>query len=225
MVFGRILDILSKSEREVLRSLSKHVDIALESSKHLEFMLMRLKERDEVGVLREYGLIDDLETDADVFHRSVVSRISAGSFFGGIREDLLDMMEKIDSIVDSTKAAGKFLLYSKMNDKFLDYFFQSKIIEFVQACESSVEALRDAINSLGSGKNSVITHAKLVENKEWEADKLKESVLHHILSVDSCNNALLIVQLRDFVLEVDDIANYAEDASDDLLVFVAKGYS
>jgi len=225
MVFGRIFDILSKSEREVLQSLSKHVDLGLEASKHLELMLRRLKEHDKAGALQEYRLIDELETEADTFHRSAVARISAGSFFGGIREDLLDTMEKIDSIADSAKGAGKFLLHSRMNDEFLNYFFQSKVIEFVQACESAVQALRDAVNSLGSGKDSVIAHAKLVEEREQEADKLKESVLDHILSFDSRDNALLIVQLRDFVLKADDIADFAEDASDELLVFVAKGYS
>ncbi|MBM3897615.1 MAG: hypothetical protein FJ358_03710 [Thaumarchaeota archaeon] len=78
MVFGRILDFLSKSEREVLRSLNKHVDMALESSKHLELMLRRLKEHDEAGALKEYNLIDELETDADIFHTATVARISAG---------------------------------------------------------------------------------------------------------------------------------------------------
>jgi len=45
------------------------------------------------------------------------------------------------------------------------------------------------------------------------------------LSINSRDNALLKVQLRDFVLEADNIADYAEDVSDELLVFVAKGYS
>lgn len=225
MVFERIFNILSRSEKEVLQSLGKHVDMALEASKHLELMLRRLKEHDRDGARQEYQLIDKFETEADAFHRQATARISAGSFFAGIREDLRDIMELIDSIADSAKDAGKFLLYSRMDDKFLDYFFQSKVIEFVQACESAVKALSDAVNSLGSGKESVVAHAKLVEEKEEEADRLKESVLDHILNADRQQNALLIVQLRDFIHMADDMADYAEDASDELLVLVAKGYS
>jgi len=83
-------------------------------------------------------------------------------------------MEKIDSIADSTKDMGKFLLHSRMDNTFLNYFFQSKIIEFVQACESLVQAFRDAVKSLGSGKDRVVALARLVEYKEEDADKFKE---------------------------------------------------
>ena len=56
-------------------------------------MLRKSKEYDD-GALQEYRLIDELETDADTVHKSAVARISGGSLFGGIGEDLLDTMEK-----------------------------------------------------------------------------------------------------------------------------------
>jgi len=52
-------------------------------------MLRKLKEHDEAGALQEYRLIDELETEVDTINKSAVARISAGSFFGGIREDCL----------------------------------------------------------------------------------------------------------------------------------------
>ncbi len=225
MVFDRLFDLLSRSEREVLQSLNKHVDLSLDATKHLEIMLHKLKSHDVEGAVQEYRIIDKFETEADAFHRFAITRISGGSFFAGIREDLLDTMENIDSIADSAKDAGKVLLHSKMDDKFTDYFFDSKVIEFVQACASTVQALRDAVGSLRSGQKAVTTHAKIVEEREEEADRLKESVMEHLLGAEQKYSVLTIVQLRDFINIADDVADYAEDASDNLLVLVAKGYS
>lgn len=39
MVFDRLFDLLSRSEREVLQSLNRQVDLSLEATKHLGMML------------------------------------------------------------------------------------------------------------------------------------------------------------------------------------------
>ena len=67
----------------------RNLDLSMRTSKHLIPIIDALKNHGYDDALKEDATISDLESKVDTLHLSTVVYVSSGSFFGGIREDLL----------------------------------------------------------------------------------------------------------------------------------------
>jgi len=167
----------------------------------------------------------DGETRADETHRELSLKIAEGAFFGGVREDMLNLMEKIDNIADSAKDAARFLSSdSQLGAEAKDKLGSSEMTLFLSALKSSVAALTDLVRALEQGKKEALAKVHTVEQYEEDADSHKDAFLQNLFSSYQSMNPVNVIQLRDFMFVADDVADNAEDASDVILVLIAKGY-
>jgi len=165
------------------------------------------------------------ETKADEIHRELSLRIAEGAFFGGVREDILDLLEKIDNIADSAKDAARFISSdSRLSTEAQDMLGSSDMKQFMAALKGSVAALTDLVRALNQGKREALGKVHSVEGFEEEADTHKDAFIKNLLSSYGSMNPVTVIQLRDFAFVADDVADNAEDASDVILVLIAKGY-
>jgi len=165
------------------------------------------------------------ETKADEIHRRLNQKIAEGAFFGGIREDILDLMEKIDNIADSAKDAARFLSSdSRLGTEAKDKLGSPDMKNFLAALNGSVVALTGLVQALERGKKEALEKVNSVEDYEEEADSHKDAFLKDLFSSYRSMDPVTVIQLRDFVFVADNVADNAEDASDVILVLIAKGY-
>jgi predicted phosphate transport protein (TIGR00153 family) len=165
------------------------------------------------------------ETKADSDHRELGIKIAEGAFFGGVREDMLNLLEKIDEIADSAKDAARFLSSdSRLVMEAGDTLGSPDMKSFLAALKASVVALTGLVRALDQGKKEALSNVHAVEEFEEEADSHKDLLLKTLFSSDKPMNPVAVIQLRDFIFVADDIADNAEDASDVILVLIAKGY-
>jgi predicted phosphate transport protein (TIGR00153 family) len=165
------------------------------------------------------------ETNADEIHRDLSLKIAEGAFFGGVREDILNLLEKIDNIADSAKDAARFLAADSLIGVEARDTLASKDMEmFLAALKSSVTALTGLVKALEDGKKEALAKVQTVEDFEEEADSHKDVMIKSLFSDGKLANPVTVIQLRDFIFVADDVADNAEDASDVILVLVAKGY-
>jgi uncharacterized protein Yka (UPF0111/DUF47 family) len=87
-----------------------------------------------------------------------------------------------------------------------------------------VVALTSLVQALDQGKKEALSKVHAVEVFEEEADSHKDLLLKSLFSSDLSMSPVAVIQLRDFIFVADDIADNAEDASDVILVLIAKGY-
>ena len=167
----------------------------------------------------------DGETDADTIHRELQTRIAEGAFFGGVREDILNLLEKIDDIADSAKDAARFLSQdSRMTTEARDLLGSPGMKSFISALKSSVVALTGLVKALQQNKREALSKVPSIEDFEEEADGHKDVLLKTLFNSDKSMDPVTVIQLRDFIFVADNIADNAEDASDVILVLIAKGY-
>jgi len=165
------------------------------------------------------------ETEADTIHRELQTKIAEGAFFGGVREDILNLLEKIDDIADSAKDAARFLSQdSSLGVEGRETLGSPAMKSFVSALKSSVVALTDLVKALERGKREALAKVPSVEDFEEEADTHKDILLKKLFSSEKSMDPVTVIQLRDFIFVADNIADNAEDASDVILVLIAKGY-
>ncbi len=224
----KIADLFSfgRREREVLDYVDRHLELVIRTIESFDRFVKLVGQTKWEDANSEYQTIDSLETEADNLHREGNTKIAHGAFFGGIREDILNIMEKIDSIADSAKDSAKVLLEKRLDDGVASALFNSaEMTNFVRSCMNTVISLREVVRALHMNRKSVLSKVHTVENFEEEADEHKDAVRGMISSMALKTDALSLVRLREFTTLLDNVADNAEDATDVILILVAKGYS
>ncbi len=216
--------MLLKKGNDVISILKEHVDIVMATLDNLNSMINSLLMLD-IKKGKEYAsIIDRLETGADDVHREGVVKICKGSLFGYMREDVIALMEHIDDIADSAKEASRVLMQRKVPEEMLVRFLNSNTLAYVNASIETVKHLIRLVDVLDSKDDVILEHIRHVEQSEEYADTLKSIVLQELYS-SSIYDTLTIIQLKEFIQLVDRIADSAEDASDVVLIMLAKGYA
>lgn len=220
-VFG----FMSRGEKEILDKVLQNLDVSIDTARHLQKQVDFLKSYDYDSVDSEWKIIADLEEKGDELHESLVREIVTGSFFGGIREDFLNLLERIDSIADEAKDAGKTFYLRRIPKETVDYMFNGDVDSFIATCVKTTELFRDSIVALEKNKMEVLSLVEKVEQSEEDADTIRYSILGNLLKNDINADVLDIIMLRDFLNTADGIADNAENGSDVLQILIAKGYS
>ena len=180
---------------------------------------------DAASARRFFDAVMGDETKADTIHRDLSLRVANGAFFGGVREDILALLEKIDDIADSAKDASRLLSVEVgANGSAIELLRSDEMRLFIADLKGSVSALENLIAAFTISKKEVLARVHSVEEFEESADSRKDVLLRELFRGASKLNPVTVIQLRDFIFVADDIADKAEDASDVVLVLIAKGY-
>ena len=193
----------------------------------LEFQRLRaaVAVRDSAAASSSFQRVLEDEKKADDYQRRLSTQIAEGAFFGGIREDMLNLLEKIDNIADSAKGASRLLQGEEIWDEFaLSLIASDAMTDFVADLVGTVAALGAVIEAFSAGRKAIIAGIPKVEELEESADSRKDAVTRVLFSTRTRPDPITVIQMRDFLLVADNIADNAEDASDVILILVAKGY-
>jgi predicted phosphate transport protein (TIGR00153 family) len=210
---------LARKEKEIIQGIELHLVKAQEA---VDYLVKLVKDGSEIKTVEN---IIRTETEADEIHRQLSLKIAEGAFFGGIREDILNLMEQIDNIADSAKDAARFIhMRGQMGDEAKAFLSSNNMSLFMEELRGSVNSLGELIKSLEISKKEALLRVHRVEENEERADTLKDALLRELFDKSGRMDPLTVIQLRDFIFSADNIADSAEDASDVILVMIAKGY-
>lgn len=220
----RIFDDRGGESRDIQGILLEHMNVIIDTLDNFRSMIDSLLALDTRRSQEYLEMIDHLETKADDVHRENVIKVCKGSFFGYMREDILAFMEHVDDIADSAKEASRVLMMRRIPDDALQRFFNANAIAYINGSIETVMHLLDLVNALNEKRDVILEKVKRVEQSEESVDTIKGSVLHELYSSNTYD-ILTIIQLKEFVQLVDRIADSAEDASDVIILMLAKGYA
>lgn len=223
-LFGRF-HLVGRKERLVLELISDHFGLVAKAVQELEPLLEAAKGGDWKKVEEVSGRVAEFESLADGLHRDAVLAISQGAFFSGTRDDFLELMEENDEVADAAQNAARILADSSIDPScFLLLYDAPKatLSDLFNLLQRAVELLRESIAVLESDSELAVSKSLLVERAEEEADEVKNQLIKSILAHKSELDVLTLLQLRDFVLKLDEIADAAEDSSDLVISLIAK---
>ncbi|MEM2178800.1 MAG: DUF47 family protein [Candidatus Methanomethylicaceae archaeon] len=184
-----------------------------------------IKELNEEKIKEKSQAIDFIETEIDNLRRSIIGELILSSIFSYIRDDLVNLIDKMDDIADNIKDATRLLSEFAPSKNILKILFQEEDMEnYIECIINSIKVLHNSILSLKTTNiKSLLKLLKDVEKYEEKADIYKVKLLKKIYSEFGKFDILDIIKVRDFILMVDNIADAAEDASDIMLQIIAKG--
>lgn len=222
-LFGHF-HLVGRKERRVLNLISDHLIMVVKTVQQLEPLFEYAKTGDWTLVNKVADKVGEFETLADGLHRDAVLDISQGAFFSGTRDDFIELMELNDNVADAAQNAARILADSPIDmHSFLILYEQPATLpDLFTKLETAVRLLGEAILSLETDSEIAVSKALLVERAEEDADEIKSELIKKISAHKSDLEVLTLLQLRDFVLKLDEIGDAAEDASDLVISLVAK---
>jgi uncharacterized protein len=221
----RILGFVGKREIEVLDSIDAHIDLTIKSVEALRPLIAAAIRGDWLSADEEVRNISRLESEAADLRRRITLDLCAGAFFAGLRESFINLAEIEDKVADASKDASRIITQDKLKPEVLKILYEDQkddLNAYLENIRKTVETLKTTVNSLRSDKEQVLKNANEVERWEKAADETKLQLIKRINSSKDKLGVLTFLQLRDFVLALDNIADAAEDASDIAIVIVAK---
>jgi predicted phosphate transport protein (TIGR00153 family) len=211
-------------ERSILQGIEDHLSLVKTCVTTFESLVEAVASEDAtVTSLNER--VFELQTEADQMKRDIESKIAEGAFFGGVREDMLGLIGEINSIAKSAKDSTRLLVVGTQGDSSGDGILKDEhMSKFLATLLESLTALQAVVGALQTNRKAVVSGVHAVQECEERADLEKAALLAELFKFPRTLDPVLTIQLRDFILAADDIADNAENASDVLLVLVAKGY-
>lgn len=167
----------------------------------------------------------EMEAKCAATKRDLSARIAEGAFFGGVREDILNLLDKIEKIADKAKDAARLITLAEITDANAKEILRSEDMrQFLSNLDMAVVALQSLIEAFRIDRKTVVERVRAVEDYEEAADGFKQKILTALFDRFRGIDPLTVILVRDFVFCADDVADNAEHASDVVMVLVAKGY-
>ncbi len=223
-IFGRF-HLAGRKEQRTLELLMIHLHDVVETVLQLEPLLDSARNGDWKSVEAISDKISELEKKADSSHRDAVIAISKGVFFSGIRDDFLQLMEQNDTVADATHIAAKIISDTPIDTHSFHILYEEPnetVFELINRMKETVHLLEESIKAIGIDAQLAVSKSLLVEHAEGESSAIRDRLIKRIFSHKNELDVLTLLQLRDFVLKLDDVASAAEDSSDIVIALVTK---
>jgi len=204
-----------KVEELVLRHLKK-VDESLAS---FEKALMAYVVEQDYSKAKKLALDTHVaEGKADDIRREVETRLLGGALLAPSRRDILNVIEQVDRLANSGEAVLDRLLLERIE---VPEEIRPAIEEISKKTREIIDDVNAAVGALFHDIRRVVEYTKRIEHGEGEVDHLERKVLKALFKMDI--DLAHKLQLRDFIEELVELSDRAEDLSDLLDVLVAEG--
>jgi len=161
--------------------------------------------------------IKRIEHEADVIRRDIISEIYKGLFLPDMREVIHSLTEGIDKVVNKCESVSKIIDYQ--NPK-VPLELQGKVLGQLDCAVNASLAFTKSVEKLFDNVDEVQHYVIEVERFEHDEDVLEEELLRAIFSLNISLSEKM--QLKELVINIGDIVDRTEDASDILEVLLLK---
>ncbi|MEH0664977.1 DUF47 family protein [Vibrio scophthalmi] len=171
----------------------------------------------ETQIELRFEQLSRIEISADNLRRDVESILYEKTLVPDLRSDLLKLIEGVDVLINLQQASAFNLINERptipqaYHDDFLE--LQTTV---AQCCEHLIQACRAFMRD----QNQVRDHVHKVIFVESEADKLSTRMKQKVFSSDM--ELAQKIHIRYFIERIDNVANFAEDIADSLVIYAIK---
>lgn len=206
--------LFGKKENEVIKLFRDHLDMVGQVIDET-FKVIKLScEEDCTDIVKN---VRQKESEADSIRRNAETLMYSGAFLAQSRGDMLGLIEAVDKVANKAETVADviYLQNLKIPDSLRDKYIKEYecSIESFKALSMAVENLFEDIDK---SKNAVLE----VERWENTGDGVERSLIKEVFTLNI--ELARKIQLRELALQIGDIADRAEDASDRIEIIILK---
>jgi len=212
------MPIFGGKENNVFKAIDEHLDaVGLTIKKLCELMETYLAgdiEKAEV-LMKE---VEDQERVADELRREIEAMLYQGAFLPVNRGDYARLSELIDSVADAAESAAHALILAKPK---IPSDLKKEILDLLNTSLETYKLVETSVKMLNTNVDGAIEYAKKTELAEEDADKIEYTLLRKVFESERITTFAKLIW-NQVVTKIGDIADRAEDASDQVLLIALK---
>lgn len=198
-------------ELEVLNLLKEHINLCTLTVKMLENIFKTLPSCSSNELFSSIGELYKIEENADKIRRKVANELAKDILPPLYREDLMQLIEKVDLIADLSKDIGRILITMTACKRFRIHAHNvcKSILKKLSECSNTT---KECLISLLYDLNKTVKLSYEIETIEEEIDSLYVNALKYLYESKLPANELL--PLYELIKSLEEIADLCEDAGD-----------
>ncbi|MDP3065701.1 MAG: TIGR00153 family protein [Methanobacteriaceae archaeon] len=208
-------------ESRVEQHFREHAQLVYECVEMLQELMPYFYQGDFDALNEKVVEMSRIEHQADEVRRIMEIEFFKGAFLPFDREDRIILAELVDSVADMTQETAYGICLSRVQfpPKFEDDFR-----EMVDAVCAAAQVLKECVELLDQDLAKSIAKAHEVEANEEAVDMIERRILKRLYDAyrDGEFGILKLLELKNTVIRLGNITDRAEDASDRVLIMVAK---
>jgi len=212
------MPIFGGKENNVFVTIDRHLE-AVEST------IIKLRELVEAYINGEIekaeslmSEVEEMERKADNLRREIETMLYQGAFLPVNRGDYARLSELVDSVADAAESAAHSLILAKPK---VPADLKQEILKLLDYSLRTYQLLEKAVKALNTDVDEAIEYAKKTEIAEEDADKIEYSLLRKVFESEKITTFAKIIWDK-VITKIGDIADRAEDASDQVLLMALK---
>ncbi|NJE54264.1 TIGR00153 family protein [Thermococcus sp. 21S9] len=210
--------IFGGKESNVFDAIDRHLNIVYETVKAFENLIEAYLNGDFEGAKELEERVTLLESEADKLRRSIELMLYEGAFLPASRGDYVRLSELIDQVADAAESAAHTLILAKPR---VPEELKDEIMALVREAVKTYEKLMEAVKALNEDVDRALELAKETEDLEENADKVEYKLKAMVFDSETITTYAKLIW-NQAITKVGDIADRAEDASDQVMLMAIK---
>ncbi|NJE29923.1 TIGR00153 family protein [Thermococcus sp. 18S1] len=212
------MPIFGGKESSVFEAIDEHLEVVSESLVAFRELVDAYLNGDFERARAFEREVDQLESKADTLRRGIETMLYEGAFLPANRGDYVRLSELIDQVADAAESAAHTLILAKPK---VPKELRAEILRLVESAVETYNVLVQAVNAMNSDVDRAIELAKAVEDAEEIADQVEYDVKGKVFESETVTTYAKLIW-NQILTKIGDIADRAEDASDQVMLMAIK---
>ena len=208
-----------RRETKALTTVQRHLALTMGIVEDLDKAIAAAIRNEEKEMRKCVERVASSEKEADTLRRKVMDEISKGELSATDREDLMDLVKRVDMVADWSRESTRILGAIPMNE--VPKPIKDEITVMMNSVKECASSLQKCVNKMMTKPEEALQAADAVEREEEKVDDIHEKarILIGREDLPRAGVAVLISQLFE---AIEMIADSCEDACDQIRIIMVR---
>jgi len=208
-----------RRETSALAIVQRHLTLATEIVEDLEKAVIAAVKNNAEEMAKYSERVATNEKEADVLRRKVMDKLSVGELSPIDREDLMELVKRVDMVADWSRESTRILNASPMANA--PESIKEKIVEMLANVKECASALQRCVNKTMTKPEEALMAADVVEREEEKVDDIHEDA-RVLIGKEDIRKAGVVVLISQLFEAIEMIADSCEDACDQVRIIMVR---
>jgi predicted phosphate transport protein (TIGR00153 family) len=208
-----------RKETKALATIQRHLALTTGIVEDLEKAIRAAINGDLAEMRRSIERVANSEKEADTLRRKVMDEISTGELSPTDREDLMDLVKRVDMAADWSRESTRILGAIPMEH--VPGSIKEAFIEMIKSVRECTVSVQKCVNKMMTKPEEALQAADAVEREEEKVDDIHEKA-RILLGKEDLPKAGVAVLVSQLFEAMEMIADSCEDACDQVRVIMVR---
>jgi predicted phosphate transport protein (TIGR00153 family) len=208
-----------RQETKALSAVQRHLALTTGIVEDLEKAIRAAIKTDLKEMKTCIARVASSEKEADSLRRKVMSEISTGDLSPNDREDLMDLVKRVDMVADWSRESTRVL--SAIPMEHVPDSIKKAFTEMVKSVRECTVSLQKCVNKMMEKPEDALQAADAVEREEEKVDDIHEKA-RALLGKEDLPKAGITILVSQLFEALEMIADACEDACDQVRIIIVR---